>query len=201
MPTALQKAINGEKVSDTAAKGALAQAVDKLKSVSNRAAAMKEKAEVVGTALLHTGEMQTTAFAASFAEGYFGEDKMKLGPVDYRAGAGLAGGAVGLYQLFNGSSAGGHVLAVSNGLLASAVTSFGRRAGAKMAEKKTEAPAAAPAAAPAPAPAAPQVQDFGAAVRDTFLTPEAAADDVSGRRHSRRRPNRFMQLREERDAA
>lgn len=216
MSTALQKAMAGEKVADGAAKGALAQAVDRLKSLQTRATAMKEKASVVGSALLHTAEMQGAAFTASFAEGYFGDEKMKIGPVDYRVGLGLAGGAVGLYQAFTGSAAGGHVLALSNGTLASAVSSFGRKAGAKMADKSASgaAPAAPAAPAPAPAPQQPQLQDFSGNVRDTFLTPETAADDDFGARRGggrrggrggRRRPSRFLPVRsrddEEEEAA
>ncbi len=205
MSTALAKAMQGEKVSETAAKGALSAAVDKLKNLRTKAESMKEKAGAVGAAALHIGEMQTTLFATSFAEGYFGEDKMKVGPVDVRAGAGLAGAAVGLYQTFNGSSAGGHVLAVSNGLLGAAVASFGRRAGASMAEKsKAAATPDAPPAPPAPAQLAtdptgrrqlvnpdgsPKVKtdgspDFGGSVesmvRDILLTPDAAGE---GRRN------------------
>lgn len=210
MSTALAKAMQGEKVSDGAAKGALSAAVDKLKNLRNRAESMKEKAGAIGMAAMHVGEMQTTLFAGAFAEGYFGEDKMKVGPVDVRAGVGLAGAAVGLYQTFNGSAAGGHVLAVSNGLLGSAVASFGRRAGQSMAEKSktpaadAAAPAApAPATAPAPAQVAtqPNLQgDISGMVRDIMLTPDAAGD-VAGRRGKggRRRPSRFLNVKPRQD--
>ena len=206
MSTALAKAMQGEKVSDGAAKGALSAAVDKLKTFKNRAESMKEKAGAIGMAAMHVGEMQTTLFAGAFAEGYFGEDKMKVGPVDVRAGVGLAGAAVGLYQTFNGSAAGGHVLAVSNGLLGAAVASFGRRAGQSMAEKSKTAPdaAAAPPPPPAPATAPPPAQvatqpnlqgDISGMVRDIMLTPDAAGD-VAGRRGKggRRRPSRFLNV-------
>ncbi len=212
MSTALAKAMQGDKVSDGAAKGALSAAVDKLKSLKNRAESMKEKAGAIGMAAMHIGEMQTTLFAGSFAEGYFGEDKMKVGPVDVRAGVGLAGAAVGLYQTFNGSAAGGHVLAVSNGLLGSAVASFGRRAGQSMAEKSKAGaapdaaaapPPPAPAAAPAPAQVAaqPNLQgEMAGMVRDIMLTPDAAGD-VAGRRGKggRRRPSRFLHVKPRQD--
>lgn len=204
MSTALAKAMQGEKVSDGAAKGALSAAVDKLKNLRNRAESMKEKAGAVGSAMAHLAETQTTLFTGSFAEGYFGEDKMKVGPVDVRAGAGLAGAAVGIYQVYNGSAAGGHVLALSNGLLGSAVASFGRRAGASMAEKsKAGNASASPAGAAAPAPAPAQVGtqpnlqgELAGAVRDIMLTPDAAGE-VAGRRGKggKRRPSRFLNVR------
>lgn len=215
MSTALAKAMQGEKVSDGQAKGALSAAVDKLKNLRNRAEGMKEKAGAVGAAAMHVAEMQTTLFAGSFAEGYFGEEKMKVGPVDVRAGLGLAGAAVGLYQTFNGSTAGGHVLAASNGLLGSAVASFGRRAGASMAEKsKAGSSAPAPSAAAPSAPAAPAAlplglpkdttASFAGQVRDIMLTPDAAGE-MAGRRGGRgggggrRRPSRFLKVKQQQD--
>ncbi len=207
---ALAKAMQGQKVGESQTKGALSQAVDKLKNLQGRIAGAKDKASAVGGVLLHTAEMQTTLFAGSFAEGYLGEDKMKVGPVDWRAGLGALGGAVGVYQVFTGSPAGAHVLAASNGLLGAAVASFGRRAGQLMKEKKDGAAPAPPSAMQPGTPnagAEPRALSNGAdlagQVRDIFLTPESAADDaladddVAGRRsHGRTKPSRFIRVRE-----
>lgn len=210
MSNALAKAMQGQKVGDSQTKGALSQAVDKLKNLQSRMAGAKDKAGAVGSALLHTAEMQSALFAGSFAEGYLGEDKMKLGPVDWRAGVGALGGAVGVYQVFTGSAAGAHVLAASNGLLGSAVASFGRRAGQLMKDKKDgKAPEAAPAPAMQPGTpnagaeprALPGGADLAGQVRDIFLTPESAADEhladdeSGGRRRSRAKPSRFIRVR------
>ncbi|MEQ1571366.1 MAG: hypothetical protein ABMA64_37405, partial [Myxococcota bacterium] len=96
-PTALSKALQGEKLPDKQQKGALAEAVDKIKNLGGRISRAREVSETVAEAVLHTAETQGTVFAASFAEGYFGEDRMDVGPVDLRLAGGLVVGGYGLY--------------------------------------------------------------------------------------------------------
>ena len=67
----------------------LNEALDKVKNLGGRLSKMKEVGESVAEAVIATAETQGTVFAASFAEGYFGEEKMDVGPVDMRLGGGL----------------------------------------------------------------------------------------------------------------
>jgi hypothetical protein len=195
-PTALSKAMNGEKVSDGQAKGALASAVGRLKSMGGKLARATEMGEHVAEAVIATAETQGAVFAASFAEGYFGEEKMDLGPVDMRLGAGLALGGYGVYKAMSGGG-GSHALALGNGLLATGIGRIGRHAGKALADKKGAPPPAqapAPAAAPAPAtaglpaPAAIAADDIGEIARMVRMTPGTEGEAVEGRRH--RRPRR-----------
>ena len=204
-PTALSKALQGEKLPDKQQKGALAEAVDKIKNLGGRISRAKEVSEHVAEAVLHTAETQGTVFAASFAEGYFGEERMDLGPVDLRLAGGLVVGGYGLYSTMNGKG-GSHALALGNGLLATGISRIGRNAGRALADKKKAAepaPVGAPTVAPAPppvtlpGPTVPQAEgDFGDLVRDIFLTPDASGEEpeAAGRRkgHGRHRPSRFL---------
>lgn len=83
--TALQKAINGDKVTDRQAQGALSQAVGKITNLTKRAQKSKEAMAETGAMVIHTAETQGSLFLASMAEGYFGADKLKIGSVDLRA--------------------------------------------------------------------------------------------------------------------
>jgi len=206
--TALNKVMNGEKISDSQAKGALAAAASKLKSMGGRFGRMKELGEQVAEAMIATAETQGTVFAASFAEGYFGEEKMDLGPVDMRLGGGLLVGGYGVYQAMNGKG-GSHALAIGNGLLATGIGRIGRHAGKALAEKKTAGltppPAQAPAAAPPPATAGAPAQraiaadDIGEIARMVRMTPGTEGDDVAGRRRAmaQRRPGNRRFVRDE----
>jgi hypothetical protein len=197
MNSALSKAINGEKVPDKQAKGALADAVGKLKNLGGRISKAKEKSEAVADAVIATAEMQGAAFGASFAEGYFGEEKMDIGPVDLRVGGGLLVGGYGLYQSMTGKG-GSHSLAIGNGLLAIGLGRVGRNAGKALAEKRDkkgqEQPQGAAAVAPPPPAQLPSAQgDFGDLVRDIFLTPNASgAEPVDRAAPERHRPSRFI---------
>ncbi len=197
--TALQKAVAGEKVPDNKKTGVLNEALGKLKSAGGRLAKMKEVGESVADAVIATAETQGTVFAASFAEGYFGEEKMDLGPVDMRLGGGLVVGGYGLYQAMSGKGGGSHALAIGNGLLATGIGRIGRHAGKALAEKKggspppAQTPAPAPAAAPVPVAAgvptrAIAADDIGEIARMVRMTPGTEGESVEGRRH--RRPHR-----------
>lgn len=202
MSTALQKAVSGEKVPDSKKNSVMNEALGKLKSVGGRLAKMKEVGESVAEAVIATAETQGTVFAASFAEGYFGEEKMDVGPVDMRLGGGLVVGGYGLYQAMSGKG-GSHALAIGNGLLATGIGRIGRHAGKALAEKKNAAPPAQPPAAAAPAPAATPAtaglpapraiaaDDIGEIARMVRMTPGTEGESVEGRRHRRplrRRP-------------
>jgi len=198
MTTALSKAMQGEKVPEKQQRGALAEAVGKLKNLGGRISKAKEKSEAVADAVIATAEMQGAAFGASFAEGYFGEEKMDVGPVDMRVGGGLLVGGYGLYKTMTGSG-GSHALALGNGLLATGLGRVGRNAGKALAEKKdkkAQDPAATQQAAAQPPPPAqlPAAQgDFGDLVRDIFLTPNASGAEAAGRgAPERHRPSRFI---------
>jgi hypothetical protein len=206
--TDLEKAVSGEKVPDRKKTGVLNAALGKLKSAGGRLAKMKELGEHVADAVIATAETQGTVFAASFAEGYFGEEKMDLGPVDMRLGGGLAVGGYGLYQAMS-RKGGQHALAIGNGLIATGVGRIGRHAGKALAEKKAAgnpppaAQAPAPAAAPAPAtagtPPAIAADDIGEIARMVRMTPGTEGERVEGRGHRRGRSDRFLRSRRDRD--
>jgi hypothetical protein len=183
--TALGKVMNGEKISDGQAKGALEVAVGELKSFGGKISKAREMSETIADAVIATAETGTV-FAASFAEGYFGEEKMGLGPVDMRLGGGLILGGYGLYKSMSGQG-GAHALALGNDLLATGIGRIGRHAGKALADKKAggtppaQTPDAAPAAAPAPAPAQLKGDDIG---RHRPNGPH----DPRHRRRGRRRP-------------
>ena len=131
--SALEKAMSGEKVSEGQVKGALSEAVDKLKNLGGRISKAKEVSENLAEAVIATAETQGTVFAASFVEGYYGEEKMDIGPVDMRLAGGIVTGGYGLYQTMTGKG-GAHALAVGNGLMATGIGRVGRNAGKALAE-------------------------------------------------------------------
>lgn len=223
--TALQTAIQGGKVSDKAAQSALGEAVGRIANLTKRAQNSKEAMVETGTLVLHTAETQGSLFLASLAEGYLGEDKLKLGSVDLRAPIGLIAQGYGLYQTMGGQKgSGAHVLALGNGVMGSWLANVARNAGRTLAEKRSGAPAPAPpATAPGTTPA-PMVVMQGAPmlpapsllpepgvsgpVREVLLTPEATeGDEEIGRRGGRmrrrvrRRVQRRMERRQERREA
>lgn len=206
MSTTLQKAIAGEKVPDSKKTGVLNEALDKVKSMGGRIAKARELSETVADAVVATAETQGAVFAASFAEGYFGEEKMDVGPIDMRVGGGLVFGGYGLYKLMSGKG-GAHALAIGNGLLATGIGRIGRHAGKALAEKKAAPQTPPPAAAPPPSvPAAapvPQLKgdDIGDIVRMVRMTP-GTEGELAGRRgggRHPRRPGRFLRARDEQD--
>jgi hypothetical protein len=199
----LQTAIKGGPVTDRQAKSALGDAVKRIASLSRRAKASKEAMLETGTMVVHTAETQGSLFLASMAEGYLGEDKLKIGNVDVRAPLGLAAQGYGLYEAMSGGSNGGHALAIGNGVLGSFLASVAIKAGQTLAEKRSAKPAPVPEPVAAPTlihgpsnflPAAPLMPepDIQGPMREVLLTPEA--DDIEGwpppRRRRRRRPFR-----------
>jgi hypothetical protein len=219
MPSALQKAIKdgAEKVPDRQAKGALAQAVNKITSLTKKADKSKAMVVETGAAVLYTAETQGTLFLASLAEGYFGGDKLKMGGLDLRAPTALLAQGYGLYETMAGKG-GGNSLAIGNGLMGSWLASVAVKAGQKLKDKKDSPPSApqptgmqgeqmegvapapaplpAPLPAPAPAPALPQpppevAADLAGPVREVVLTPEPTPRPT----RSPRRDGRFVRAR------
>jgi hypothetical protein len=220
--TALQTAMTGGKVSDKAAQSALGSAVSRIANLTKKANTSKEAMIETGTLVVHTAETQGSLFLSSMAEGYLGEEKLKLGSVDLRAPVGLLAQGYGLYQTMTGQKgAGEHVLALGTGVMGSWLANVARNAGRTLAEKRAanqggEVPAVqlTPAATqpmvvmqgalPGPAMLFPEPGVAGP-VREVLLTPEsmAASDDDLGRRHRRggRRagPGRFVRAARDRD--
>jgi hypothetical protein len=223
--TALQTAMQGGKVSDKAAQGALGNAVSRIANLTKKANTSKEAMMETGTLVLHTAETQGSLFLASMAEGYLGEEKLKLGPVDLRAPVGLLAQGYGLYQTMTGQKgAGQHVLALGNGVMGSWLANVARNAGRTLAEKRAGNQAPAQLTPPAPTATPPVVVMQGAPalpgptillpepgvagpVREVLLTPEpvaaGAGDDDVGRwprrREGRPGPGRFVRAARNRD--
>ena len=188
--TPLKNAMTGGKVPESKKPGVFAEAIAKAKNLSGRFQKAREMSEELADAVIATAETQGTVFAATFAEGYLGEEKMDIGPVDLRLGGGLVLGGYGLYKTMSGKG-GSHALALGNGLMAAGIGRIGRHAGRALAEKKNgpaTLPAQAPAAAPAPV-AAPPAQlkgdDIGEIARMVRMVPGTEGDDVAGRRRAR----------------
>ncbi len=180
--SALKKALNGEKVSDKQAKGALNQAVAKIASLTKRAGKSKEAMAETGSMVVYTAETQGSLFLASLAEGYFGPDKIKLGSVDLRGPIGLAAQGYGLYEAMSGRAAtAGHALALGNGIMGSWLASVAVNAGHLLANKSNTNPSPPPQVRLTPAdavqgllpPPNPLEGHHDAAMREVLLTPEA----------------------------
>ncbi len=114
--------------------GLLAQAQQAISRLKSGIASSHERMEIVGDMMIATVETTTTNFIGSTAEGYWGKDRLKLGPVDMRLVGGLALGTLGVYKGMNGKG-GSHELALGNGLVQSVVSSAGRDAGQALRER------------------------------------------------------------------
>ena len=188
--TALASAMKGKKVSERQAQSALGQAVSKIANLSKKAETTKEAMVETGSLVIHTAETQGSLFLSSMAEGYLGEDKLKIGSVDLRAPVGLLAQGYGLYQTMRGQKgAGAHVLALGNGVMGSWLATVARNAGRTLAEKRGTVMAPPPisvqGALPGPSLPDPLLQG---PMREVLLTP--ADDDDRPRR--RRRRGRFI---------
>ncbi len=195
--TALAAAMKGSKVSERQAQSALGQAVERIAGLTKRARDSRETMVETGTLVMHTAETQGSLFLSSMAEGYLGEEKLKLGSVDVRAPIGLLAQGYGLYETMSGRrGSGAHVLALGNGIVGSWLASVARNAGQMLAEKRS-------AAVPSPTV---MVQGsllpeplLSGPVREVMLSPEASTegDDFEGRRFrpARRPPSRFVRAR------
>lgn len=135
MSTALSKALAGETVAPASAPKALAEAADKLNALKARFATAKENASGAAMAGVHVGETILVLGAAGAAEGYWGEAKMKWGPVPIRGAAGVLLTGWGLASTLMGGN-GGHQLAIGTGLMGADAFSLGRQGGVALREKK-----------------------------------------------------------------
>lgn len=199
--TALRTAMQGGKVTDKAAQSALSQAVGRIANLTKKANTSKEAMMETGSLVLHSVEMQGSLFLSSMAEGYLGEDKIKVGSVDLRAPVGLLAQGYGLYQAIKGEKgAGSHVLALGNGVMGSWLATVARNAGRTLAEKRSGTAAQAQQPAPAqvptvvmqgvpalPGPSLLPEPGLSGPLREVLLTPETAGAPELGRKHRRRR--------------
>ncbi|MFH1466061.1 MAG: hypothetical protein ABIO70_16880 [Pseudomonadota bacterium] len=157
---------NAENLTPNQTKNALGQAVGKIAGLTKKAAQSKDAVFETGTLVLHTAENQGTLFLASMAEGYFGEEKLKVGGVDLRAPTAILAQGYGLYETLSGKKGGGHALAIGNGLMGSWLASVAVKAGHTLREKRN-----APAQAQQPAGQVPVQQ--GAQPQVLVMTPSA----------------------------
>ncbi|MEQ1502314.1 MAG: hypothetical protein ABMB14_08780 [Myxococcota bacterium] len=209
--SALQTAMQGGKVTDKAAQSALSDAVGRIAALSRRAHHSKEAMVETGTVVLHSAETQGALFLASMAEGYLGEDKLKMGAVDLRAPVGLLAQGYGLYQTMTGQKgAGAHVLAVGTGLMGSWLATLARNAGRTLAEKRAQPAPMQVSTVPPPVmlqgPMLFPEPGVSGPVREVLLTPETQGDDFGrGGRHKkmrrriRKRVERRMERRQDRE--
>jgi len=86
--------------------------------------------------VLHSAETQGTLFLASMAEGYFGDEQLKVGGLDVRAPTALLLEGYGLYETLAGRKGGGHALAIGNGMMGSWLASVAVKAGRTLREKR-----------------------------------------------------------------
>ena len=84
-----------------------------------------------------------TAAGASYAEGYYGPEKLKLGGYDGRTIVGVAGAGYGLVRALQGRKDAPYVVAASTGVLASKLCSTALVAGQEARAKSAAKPASA----------------------------------------------------------
>lgn len=189
--------------------GELAAAGTEIQSLKKSLINNRGRIEEAGILVISLAETTGTNLLASAAEGYWGEDKLKVGPVDLRLASGTALGAYGLYRVMHGKG-GTHEISLASGLLQSFMASAGRGAGKALADKGAQAAngQAAPAAASnepiyelngkkyrldaksnllveisgGGADPGQMVRDIGARLQ---VGPSAEGDDASGRRRHR----------------
>lgn len=135
---ALQKAVgqDGKIKTDNpnVLKHALQAATDLVDKGAKKVERMQERADHALSLGIMAGEVQGTAFVASMAEGYLGEEKIKLWGVDARAGLALGLQGWGLYEAFTGKGdhAGAHQIGVGAGMGASYLASVGSKLGSEL---------------------------------------------------------------------
>ncbi|MCB9746755.1 MAG: hypothetical protein H6740_29550 [Alphaproteobacteria bacterium] len=201
--TALQAAMSGEKpvsqLSENQAKSALGDALSKIASRDRQVAVSKETMANTANAVVNVIETNGALFLSSMAEGYFGEDKLKVGSVDVRAPLGIGLQGYGLYQMITGKKGGEHALALGNGVTGSWLSSVGRNAGQMLKQKASGVQATAQVLPAGPTMQGnyqpqllppPQVIPHPAMAghREVLLTPQGHDEPAS--------PNRFLRAHE-----
>ena len=140
MSTALSKALDGKPVSDSAAPRALAEAAEKINKMKETLSVAKENAGQTVDAAIHLGEGVIVLGLSGAAEGYWGEEKMKLGPVPIRGALGVLSAGWGIANTVMGKP-GGHQLAVGTALIGAEAYAMGRAGGVALREKRSGAAA------------------------------------------------------------
>lgn len=181
-------------------------ALKSMGNLKNKHSKTLGRAKRAGVLVAASGTTLATTTAASYAEGRYGPEKMKLGPVDMRTAGAVVAGSIGVVRALQGGADADFEVAVATGLLASEAASYGLRKGQEARAKAGQAPAANNQAQASTSAAAPQDQ----ILQDMKTTPAAAG---RGGRHPKRQiqPNReeipphirrvFEQRRRERMAA
>lgn len=190
-----------KKVQET--EGALMKAVKARIAATTGATNLKERLENTGQQVVHAAEAAGAAMASGVAEGYWGPDKVRVGPIRVDAGLGLLFTGYGFYKSMEGKGEGQHALALGTGFLGAGLAGYGREIGQKLRQKAAvpaqvvpAAPNPAPNPAPAPAPAAADTgtpaagDDLGAEIRDILLTPETAGPEDRAYRKEERQEAR-----------
>ncbi|MCB9764971.1 MAG: hypothetical protein H6739_34680 [Alphaproteobacteria bacterium] len=136
----LKTALQGGQVSDRQAQSALGAAVTKITSLQRRDGRSQEAIDNTGEQLVHIAETQGSLLLSSFAEGYFGSEKLKIAGIDLRAISGVAAKGYGLIRTLTGKKDGGHALALGNGLFGSWLASVGVKAGQSLQQRRAAEP-------------------------------------------------------------
>lgn len=118
--------------------GALKRRDAEIAALKQSASNVRARAKDAGKAMISTAELGGAAFGTGIAYGYLGDKKMQVMGVDIPVAVGLGGSAYGLFQAMRGKD-GGHIEALSNGVLAAGLSRAGARMGraAAVAANKT----------------------------------------------------------------
>lgn len=132
---ALQKAMQGQQLSEGGLKSALSQAIGKIDKVQDKAAKVKEQAKAVGSCVVETVEIQGATAVSSFGAGYFSGHKKATRWTRGLLGTGLI--VFGTMEAADGSG-GDHSLALGNGVLASLTAEMAFQAGAEFKQHRAD---------------------------------------------------------------
>ena len=123
-----------------------------LSELTQQAEANSAKVAVVEKFVMNSAEVLGADFLGSLAEGYYGADKLKIGPVDARAAGGLILTLWGVKQELEGDASAKHMLNIGGGLLASFAASAGRATGMAIRYRSSAPSNTVPNSAPNSAP-------------------------------------------------
>lgn len=121
----------------------LDKAMARAESVDRRQKMSQEAMADAAASAVYAGETLATNFLASVAEGYLGNERMKLAGVDPRPVLGLSTMGYGVYRILTRQAGGGHLLALGAGPMNSWASSLGVQAG-QSAARRWGTPVAAP---------------------------------------------------------
>ena len=114
MPQAVAPKANKSKPPDepVVARTDLDKAMARAESVDRRQKMSQEAMADAAASAVYAGETLATNFLASVAEGYLGNERMKLAGVDPRPVLGLSTMGYGVYRILTWQAGGGHLLAL-----------------------------------------------------------------------------------------